>query len=324
MKSLTAIATCCIAVALAAWTPNAASQSYPAKPIRLVLPVPPGGVADVAARPLAQQMTQLMGQQVVLDYRPGATGAIGIRAAGTSPPDGYTLLWGSTNTMCMGPAYYGKTPPINDFTAISPVIIFHNLLVVNPALPVKNVAELVKLAKARPGTINFASAGNGSVNHLTAGMFQHLTRIKINHVPYKGGGPALTDIMGGHVEAMFATSPSATNHVKDGKLKALMVTSATRIASLPAVPSAPEAGVGELVLSTWNGVFAPAGTPQAIVNAINAAIVKAANDRDMVDRLAAQSAQVYTLAPEKFAVMVRDDYAKWAAVVKATGIKGEE
>ncbi|MGZ5119975.1 MAG: Bug family tripartite tricarboxylate transporter substrate binding protein [Burkholderiales bacterium] len=308
-----------LSVASAAW-----GQAYPSKPIRIILPVPPGGVADVAARPLAHNMTQLLGQQVILDYRPGATGAIGLRAAASAPPDGYTLVWGSTNTMCMGPAYYAKTPPINDFTAISPVIIFHNLLVVHPSLPVSNTAQLIKLAKSSPGTLNFASAGTGSVNHLAAGMFQYLAKIKINHVPYKGGGPALTDIMGGHVEAMFATGPSAANLVKDGKLKALMVTSATRVPALPAVPSAKDAGLPELVLSTWNGVLAPAGTPQPIVNALHGAIIKAASNKEMADRMTEQAAQVYTLAPEKFATVVRDDYAKWAAVVKATGITGTE
>jgi tripartite-type tricarboxylate transporter receptor subunit TctC len=303
---------------------HAAAQGYPAKPLRIILPVPPGGVADVAARPLAHEMTQILGQQVILDYRPGATGAIGIKAAAGSPPDGYTLLWGSTNTMCMGPAYYGKTPPINDFAAITPVIVFHNILVVHPALPARNVQQLIKLAKSRAEKLNFASAGTGSVNHLTAGMFQHLTGVKVNHVPYKGGGPALTDVMGGHVDALFATGPSAVTHLKSGKVKALMITSDKRVGALPDVPSAPEAGVPGLVLSTWNGVFAPAGTPQPIVNQLNATIVKIAGGKDMTDRMAKEAAQVYTLTPEKFGAAVRDDYAKWSGVVKATGIRAEE
>ena len=313
------LATCASLLAV-----HAAAQGYPAKPLRIILPVPPGGVADVAARPLAHEMTQLLGQQVILDYRPGATGAIGIKAAAGSPPDGYTLLWGSTNTMCMGPAYYGKTPPINDFSAITPVIVFHNILVVHPALPARNTQQLIKLAKSRAEKLNFASAGTGSVNHLTAGMFQHLTGVKVNHVPYKGGGPALTDVMGGHVDALFATSPSAVTHLKSGKVKALMITSDKRVGALPDVPSAPEAGVPGLVLSTWNGVFAPAGTPQPIVNQLNATIVKVASGKDMTDRMAAMAAQVYTLTPEKFGAAVRDDYAKWSGVVKATGIRAEE
>lgn len=322
-NALPALIACLLAGAVTPM-PEATAQSYPSKPLRIILPVPPGGVADVAARPLAHEMTQLLGQQVILDYRAGATGAIGIRAAATSPADGYTLLWGSTNTMCMGPAYYGKTPPINEFAAISPVIVFHNVLVVHPALPAKTTQQLIKLAKARPERLNFASAGTGSVNHLTAGMFAHLIGVKINHVPYKGGGPALTDVMGGHVDGMFATSPSAVSHLKDGKLKALMITSATRVKALPDVSSAPEAGVPGLVLSTWNGVFAPAGTPSTIVSSLNTTIVRIAGGKDMAERMATQAAQVYTLPPEKFAAAVRDDYAKWAAVVKATGIKGED
>jgi tripartite-type tricarboxylate transporter receptor subunit TctC len=303
---------------------DAAAQGYPSKPLRIILPVPPGGVADVAARPLAHEMTQILGQQVILDYRPGATGAIGIGAAAKSPADGYTLLWGSTNTMCMGPAYYGKTPPINDFTAITPVIAFHNILVVHPALPARTTQQLIKLAKSRAEKLNFASAGTGSVNHLTAGMFEHLTGVKVNHVPYKGGGPALTDVMGGHVDALFATGPSAVTHLKSGKLKALMITSDRRVAALPDIPSAPEAGVPRLVVATWNGVFAPAGTPPSIVSQLNTTIIKVASGKEMSDRMAAQAAQVYTLPPEKFGAAVRDDYTKWSGVVKATGIKAEE
>ncbi|HEX2827502.1 MAG TPA: tripartite tricarboxylate transporter substrate-binding protein [Burkholderiales bacterium] len=313
-----------IATSLSLLFTDAGAQSYPSKPLRIVLPVPPGGVADVAARPLAHDMTQILGQQVILDYRPGATGAIGIGVAAKSPADGYTLLWGSTNTMCMGPAYYGKTPPIGEFTAITPVIVFHNVLVVHPALPARTTQQLVKLAKARAEKLNFGSAGTGSVNHLTAGMFEHLTGVKVNHVAYKGGGPALTDVMGGHVDGMFATSPSAVTHLKSGKLKALMITSEKRVAALPEVPSAPEAGIPGLVVATWNGVFAPAGTPPAIVGQLNTTIVKAAGGKDMTDRMTSVAAQVYTLAPEKFGAVVRDDYARWAAVVKATGIKGGE
>lgn len=301
----------------------ASGQQYPAKPIRLILPVPPGGVADVAAWPLAQQMTQLLGQQIIIDHRPGATGAIGLRAVATAPADGYTLLWGSTNTMCMGPAYEGRGSPIADFSAITPVIVFHNILVVHPSLPAHNVRDLINLARSAPGKLNFASSGAGSVNHLSAGMFAYLAKVSVNHVPYKGGGPALTDVMGGHVEAMFATSPSAANYVKDGKLKALMVTSASRVPALPAVPSAPEAGVPGLVLSTWNGVLAPARTPTAVIDLLNTTIARVARTRDMAERMRAQAADVYTLKPAEFAEVVQKDYATWSEVVKATGIRSQ-
>ena len=307
-----------IVTALAA---TAYAQEYPHKAIRLILPVPPGGVADIIARPLAQKLTQSLGQPVVLDHRPGATGAIGLSLAAKAAADGYTLLWGSTNTLCMGAALYAKSPPTNDYAAITPVIIFHNVLVVHPAMPANSVSDLIALAKARPDALKFASSGEGSTNHLTAALFQSLTGTKIAHVPYKGGGPALIDVLGGHIEAMFATVPSAVAYIKDGRLKALAVTSAKRETALPAVPSAREAGVPGLIVSTWNGVLAPAGTPRNVVALLNATIAQIAHTQEMVDRYAAQAAEVYTTTPEQFATIIRDDFAKWARVVKDIGLR---
>ena len=305
----------------AACAAAAYAQQYPQKPIRLILPVPPGGVADIIARPLAQRLTQSLGQPVVLDHRPGATGAIGLGLAAKATPDGYTLLWGSTNTLCMGTALYAKSPPTDDYAAITPVIIFHNVLVVHPGVPANSVAELVALAKAKPDQLKFASSGDGSTNHLTAALFQSLTATRMTHVPYKGGGPALIDVLGGHVESMFATVPSAVANIKDGRLKALMVTSAKREAALPGVPSAPEAGVPGLIVSTWNGVLAPVATPRSVVGLLNAAIAKAAHTQEMVDRYAAQAAEVYTTTPEQFATIIRNDFAKWSKVVKDIGLR---
>jgi tripartite-type tricarboxylate transporter receptor subunit TctC len=202
------------------------------------------------------------------------------------------------------------------------VIIFHNVLVVNAALPVKSVNDLIEYAKSRPEDLKFASSGDGSTNHLTAALFQTLTKTKITHVPYKGGGPALIDVLGGHVQAMFATVPSAVAYIKDGRLKALVVTSEKREAALPAIPSANEAGLPGLIVSTWNGVLAPAGTPRAIVAKLNAEIAKAAHMPEMVERYAAQAAEVYTTTPEQFATIVRNDFAKWSKVVKDIGLRG--
>ena len=297
------------------------AQNYPHKPIRLILPVPPGGVADLIARPLAQKLTQSLGQPVVLDHRPGATGAIGLSLAAKAAPDGYTLLWGSTNTLCMGTALYAKSPPTDDYAAITPVILFHNVLVVHPAVAANSMAEFIALAKARPDALKFASSGDGSTNHLTAALFQSLTGTRLTHVPYKGGGPALIDVLGGHVESLFATVPSALNYIKDGRLKALVVTSAKREAALPAVPSAKEAGVPGLIVATWNGVLAPAATPRNIVGLLNASIAKIAHTQEMVDRYAAQAAEVYTTTPEQFATLIRNDFAKWGKVVKDIGLK---
>ena len=297
------------------------AQNYPQKPIRLILPVPPGGVADVIARPLAQKLTQDLGQPVVMDHRPGATGAIGLGLAAKAAPDGYTLLWGSTNTLCMGAALYAKSPPTDDYAAITPVIIFHNVLVMHNAVPAASMAELIALAKAKPEALRFASSGEGSTNHLTAALFEALTKTKLTHIPYKGGGPALIDVLGGHVDGMFATVPSAVTYIRDGRLKALVVTSEKRETALPSVPSAKEAGLPGLIVSTFNGVLAPAGTPRSIVNTLHAAIKKAAQAPDMVERYAAQAAEVYITTPEQFATMIRNDFAKWGKVVKDIGLR---
>ena len=296
------------------------AQNYPQKPIRLILPVPPGGVADVIARPLAQKLTQDLGQPVVMDHRPGATGAIGLGLAAKAAPDGYTLLWGSTNTLCMGAALYAKSPPTDDYAAITPVIIFHNVLVMHNAVPAASMAELIALAKAKPEALRFASSGEGSTNHLTAALFEALTKTKLTHIPYKGGGPALIDVLGGHVDGMFATVPSAVTYIRDGRLKALVVTSEKRETALPSVPSAKEAGLPGLIVSTFNGVLAPAGTPRSIVNTLHAAIKKAAQAPDMVERYAAQAAEVYITTPDQFATMIRNDFVKWGKFVKDIGL----
>ena len=299
----------------------ASAQDYPQRPIRLILPVPPGGVADVIVRPLAQKLTQSLGQSVVIDNRPGATGAIGLALVAKAAPDGYTLLFGSTNTLCMGPALHAKTPPSDDYAAVTPVNTYHNVLVVNTTVPVKNLNELIEYAKARPEELKFASSGEGSTNHLSALLFQSLTKTKITHVPYKGGGPALIDLLGGHVQALFATVPSAVAYIKDGRLKALVVTSEKRESALPAIPSAPEAGVPGLLVSTWSGVLAPPGTPRAIVMKLNSEIAKAANSPDMIERYNAVAAEVFTTSPEEFAKIARNDFAKWSKVVKDFGLK---
>ena len=307
-------------VIIAAFGAMAHAQSYPQKPIRLILPVPPGGVADVIALPLAQKLTQDLGQPVVMDHRPGATGAIGLGLAAKAAPDGYTLLWGSTNTLCMGAALYAKSPPTDDYAAITPVIIFHNVLVMHNAVPAASMAELIALAKAKPEALRFASSGEGSTNHLTAALFEALTKTKLTHIPYKGGGPALIDVLGGHVDGMFATVPSAVTYIRDGRLKALVVTSEKRETALPSVPSAKEAGLPGLIVSTFNGVLAPAGTPRSIVNTLHAAIKKAAQAPDMVERYAAQAAEVYITTPEQFATMIRNDFVKWGKFVKDIGL----
>jgi tripartite-type tricarboxylate transporter receptor subunit TctC len=299
------------------------AQSYPSKSVRLILPVPPGGVGDLVARQLAQRLSQHWGQQVLIDNRAGATGLIGLGLAAKAPPDGYTLLWGSSNNMSMNPALLGKPSPAKDYAAITPVVTFPNILVVHPSLPVQSVRELIALARKHPQQLRFASAGNGSTNHLSAEVLQSQAGIKITHVPYKGGGPALTDLLGGHIEALFATSPSAMTHIKAGKLKPLMVTSATRLTALPAIPSAKDAGVPDLLVSTWNGIFAPAATAGSITSTLHAAISAALGNPEMAERIVAQAAEVYLLAPDHFAAMIGQEHAYWSGVVKKLNLTME-
>jgi tripartite-type tricarboxylate transporter receptor subunit TctC len=305
------------------YAPTVFSQPYPNKTVRVVVAWPPGGAADVVARPIAQKLTEALGQQFVVDNRGGATGTIGAGAVAKAQPDGYTLLLGTTNELCMSPPLYTKLPydPTSDFAPISTIIVYPNVLVVNPALPISTAKEFIALAKARPGQVSFASGGQGSTNHLTIEVLKSLTKIKVNHVPYKGGGPALTDVIGGHVEALFATLPSALGHVRAGKLKALVVTSDKRARLLPEVPSATEAGIPGLIVTTWSGLLAPAGTPRDIMAKLNDELIKIAHSQDMKPKLEALAADVYTNSPEEFAALIRRDFAMWARVVKESGTK---
>ena len=319
------LAAMCGAAAMTLAATVSIAQSYPAKPVRLVVPFPPGGPADSVARILAQKLTDALGQNVVVDNRAGATGTIGAGIVAKSPPDGYTLLLGTSNELAMSPGLFEKLPyePTRDFTPLSNVINFPNILVVNPHLPARSVAELVALARAKPGQLSFATSGIGSTNHLTGVVFQEIEKVKINYVPYKGGGPAVTDLMGGHVDTMFATMPSVVPYVKSNKLKALVLTDNKRWTALPDVPSAKEAGVPGLIVITWNGVLAPAGLPDAIVARLNTDIGTVANSTDMKDRMRAQAAEIGTTTPEEFAAMLRNDYAKWSKVIKQAGLRAE-
>jgi len=319
------LAAMCGAAAMTLAATVSIAQSYPAKPVRLVVPFPPGGPADSVARILAQKLTDALGQNVVVDNRAGATGTIGAGIVAKSPPDGYTLLLGTSNELAMSPGLFEKLPyePTRNFTPLSNVINFPNILVVNPHLPARSVAELVALARAKPGQLSFATSGIGSTNHLTGVVFQEIEKVKINYVPYKGGGPAVTDLMGGHVDTMFATMPSVVPYVKSNKLKALVLTDNKRWAALPEVPSAKEAGVPGLIVITWNGVLAPAGLPDAIVARLNTDIGTVANSTDMKDRMRAQAAEIGTTTPEEFAAMLRNDYAKWSKVIKQAGLRAE-
>ena len=314
-----------LAALLLAATACAWAQSYPSKPIRLIVPFPPGGPADAIARPLAQKLNESLGQPVVVDNRAGATGTLGAGLVAKAPADGYTLLLGTSNELTMSPGLYDKLPydPTTDFTPISNVILFPNILVLHPALPAKSTAQLIALARRSPGQLNFATSGIGSTNHLSAELFKSLAKVSVNCVPYKGAGPAVTDLIAGHVEAMFATMPSVVSFVKAGKLNALFVTDQRRWNALPEVPSAKEAGVPALTVITFNGVLAPAATPPAIVARLNAEIVAAANAHDLKERMAAQAADIATTTPEEFAAIIRRDFAQWSKLIRQAGIRAD-
>lgn len=300
----------------------AQAQTYPAKPLRMVVGWPPGGAADGVARPLALKLGETLGRPVVVENRPGATGTIGASLVAKSAPDGYTLLLGSSNELVLSP--YEKMPydPIEDFAPVSPVVAFPSVLVLHPSLPVQSVKDLIAFMRARPGKLNFATAGAGT-SHLTGEMFRLRTGVQFSYVAYKGGGPAIIDLIGGHVEGMFATLPSAVLQVKNHKLKGLMVTDRKRSPAAPAVPAAPEAGLPEMVALTWNGVFAPKGTPAPILDRLQRDVVAVMNTQEMKERMLLHASEVTTSTREEFAKTVRDDLVMWVKLAKAAGIKAE-
>jgi tripartite-type tricarboxylate transporter receptor subunit TctC len=257
---------------------------------------------------------------VVVDNRGGATGTIGASLVAKAPPDGYTLFLGTSNELVLSP--YEKMPydPIADFAPISGVISFPSVLVVHPSLPVRSVKEFVRFARVRPGKLNVATAGLGTTT-LSGEMFKQLTAISFAFVSYKGGGPAIVDLVGGHVDAMFATLPSAVAHIKSKRLRALMVTDRKRSPAAPEIPSAAESGFRDLVLLTWNGVLAPAGTPSAIIERLNHDIVAVMSTPEMRQRMLASAAEINTSSPQEFAAIIRDDLAKWSRLIQASGLR---
>src|SRR5438876_7044295 len=312
--ALAALLTVCVS---GAW-----AQAYPSKPIRLIVPFPPGGTTDILARAVAQRLTQTLGQSVVVDNRPGAAGNIGADIVAKSAPDGYTLLMGTVGTHAINPSLYAKMPydHVKDFAPVVLVAGVPNVLVVNPALPVNSVSDLIKLAKDKPGQLNFASSGSGTSIHLSGELFKTMAGVDMTHVPYKGSAPALTDLMGGQVQLMFDNLPSSLQQIKAGKLRAIAVTSLQRAAALPDVPTVADTIPG-FEASSWFGVLAPAGTPRGIVVKINGEVAKWLASPDAKEKLAAQGANVAGGSPEDFSKHIQAETAKWAKVVKESGAK---
>ncbi|MBJ7503077.1 MAG: tripartite tricarboxylate transporter substrate binding protein [Polynucleobacter sp.] len=301
-----------------------AQSDYPTKPITYVVPYPPGGAADVFARQLAKKLSERLGKPVVIENRPGANGNIGSEYVAKAPADGYMILLGSASTITINPHLYGKQMPYDPMKDLQPVSGTHemaNVLVVNVATPYKSVADVVAAAKAKPGVIAYASAGNGNTMHLAGEQFKMQADIDLLHVPYKGGPPALNDVLGGQVPMMFNNLPAIVMLVNSGKLRALGVGSAKRSPLLPGVPTMDEAGMKGYVSIVWNGIFVRAGTPRPIVERLNREIVTILNEPDTKRSLEEQGFNTMPTSPEQFADLIRADYPRWGALVKASGAK---
>ncbi|RZI69685.1 MAG: tripartite tricarboxylate transporter substrate binding protein [Variovorax sp.] len=298
-----------------------AQAAYPSKPITIIVPFSAGGTTDILARVVGLYMGTDLGQPVVVDNRAGAGGNIGGQAAARATADGYTLFMGTVGTHAINQSLYKKMPfdPIKDFAPLSRVAMVPNLLVANPSQPYKNVKEMIAYAKAHPNKINFGSSGNGSSIHLSGELFKQMAGVDMQHVPYRGSAPAVSDLLGGQISVMFDNMPSAIPHVKGGKLRALAVTTAKRSPALPDVPTIAEAGVPGYEATSWFGLLAPASTPAPIVAKLNASILKALADPEVKKKLAEQGAEPFGEKPEQFAAFIQAETAKWGKVVKESG-----
>lgn len=310
------------AIAAVGIVPNVSAQPYPSKPVRVVIPFPAGGTTDILARAIGQKLTEEWKQQVIIDNRPGGGANIGAEIAVKSPPDGYTLLMASTAHSINASLYTGLTyDPIKDFTPVTLIAVTGQVLCVHPSVPVKSIKEFIDYAKKRPGELNYSSAGNGSLPHLAAELFRSRTGINIVHVPYKGAPPAMTDLLAGHVALSFATAPSAVPHVKSGKLRALGVSTATRMPALPEVPTIAEKGVPDFEASNFFGLAGPPGMPVTVVDRLNAAVVRIVQSPGIAKYMSEQGADALTSTPAEYGAHLKSEVVKWAKVVKDSGAK---
>lgn len=312
-------------LSLAAMAPLAAWAAFPDRPLRLVVPFPAGGAADVMARGLAHHMGEQLGQQVVIENRGGAGGTVAAELVARAPADGHTLLFATMGTLAINPALYARLryDPVKDFAPIALTHITPRVLVVGPSVKAGNVAELVAAAKAKPGQLTYGSAGNGSSSHLSGALFESLAGVDLVHVPYKGSAPLLTDLLAGRVDATFDSFTVYEEHIKSGRVRALAVTSRTRMAALPQLPTLAEAGLAGYEVSNWLGVLAPAGTPKEVVAGLNAAVGRAMADTAMKKQLTGLGIEPSSSTPEEFAALIRSEIPKWARIVKASGAKVE-
>jgi tripartite-type tricarboxylate transporter receptor subunit TctC len=315
-------AICAAAALVALVQPVAAQTAYPAKTIRWIVPWPPGGGADVLSRILSPHLSEALKQQIVIDNRGGAAGNIGAEMAAKSPPDGYTLVFAYSGTHAINPSIYRKMPfKESDFAAIIQLASVPQVLVVHPSLPVRNVKDLIALAKSHPGELTYGSSGNGAFNHLTGALFGQMTGTRIVHVPYKGGGPAAVALLSGEISMILGEPASIVGFVKAGKVRALAVSSATRTATFPDLPTIADAGVPGYQATSWNGMLAPAGTPAEIIKRLNGEFNRIIATPEMKKRMLDNGYEAVGGPPERLGELIHSEIAKWAPVVKAAGVQ---
>ena len=323
MPSINCLLVGLVAFAAAAAPMGVQAQAWPSKPIKYVVPFAPGGTTDILARTVGEKLSIALGQPVVVENKPGAGGGVGADFTAKAAPDGYTIMGGTISTHAINASLYSNLPydPVKDFAAITLIARVPNLLVINPDIKAKNVAELIALMKANPGKFTFASSGNGTSQHLSGELFKSMAGVDMQHIPYKGSPPALQDVVGGQVSMTFDNITTAWPLAKAGKLRPLAVTTAKRSSIAPEVPTLAESGLPGFEVGSWQGVFAPAGTPPEIVKRLNAEIVKILNMPDVKERLVALGAEPVGDTPEQFSAYVKSEVAKWSDIVKKSGAK---
>ena len=305
---------------------TAIAQSYPQKPIRLVVPYSAGGAGDIFARTMGQKLGEALGHQVIVDNRPGANGIIGMELVAKSPPDGYTIVMGNSAPMVLNPSLYAKLAydPVRDFAPITQGTLYPYILIVHPSVPARSVAELITLARSRPGQMQYGSSGAGGANHLAGEMFRRAAKIEIVHIPFKGSAPALADVLAGHVPMMFDTIVTSAPQLKAGKVRALAVTGARRAPQVPEIPTIAESGFPGYAVTSWQSLLAPAGTPRPIIERLYQESVKALKMPDVIERLATQGGnELVGNTPEEFAAIIKKEIALYSKVIREANIRLE-
>jgi tripartite-type tricarboxylate transporter receptor subunit TctC len=316
-----------VAAVLAVMAPAAHAQApYPAKAVRLIVGFPPGGSNDIVARIIAPKLTQILGAQVVVENRTGANATIGTDYVAKSPPDGYTIVLGSASPLVISPFTFSNIPydTLRDFAPITTIGSTPEMMAIHPSLPARNLKEVVALARSQPGKLNFASSGNGGLPHLATELFKKLGKVNVVHVPYKGAGPAATDLVGGHVHGMIIDMPALAQHVKSGKLRGIVVTAEKRAPLLPDLPTSAEQGMPGLIAVNWFGIMAPAKTPKPVVDKLYSAFAQATNAADTKEQFRAQGVEAHVHpSPEAFTSFLRDELGRWEKIAKESGARAD-